>query len=241
MPQKAIQNSKLVTKICVTLIVVLLLITFLTWSLFDLMVIDKGLAIKLVTSYLLHTRPGTMQIIDDSNINMADFIMIYPISDDGIWIKGADGHPLILFSNINSKDPSWEQLVWFLKDDKTDKKIYSKENFFCTDYAEMLYNNAEKAGWNAAFIAISTCNITDREETGHALNAFNTTDHGIVYIDCTRDPTDTANQIIDSDKLVKMEIGKPIEAIYIFPQKHWPLFHKISPRLELLHFDLVEW
>jgi len=51
----------------------------------------------------------------------------------------------------------------------------------CGDFAETLHNKAEAAGIRTAFVHIEL----DDEDTGHALNAFHTTDKGLVFIDCT--------------------------------------------------------
>jgi hypothetical protein len=58
---------------------------------------------------------------------------------------------------------------------------YNDNSFVCADFAEMLHNNAEKAGWRAAWVGIDLAG----SEGGHALNAFQTTDEGLVYADCT--------------------------------------------------------
>ena len=85
-----------------------------------------------------------------------------------------------LISNGNATDPTWQQLMSFLIADKTDEKDYVTGSFMCGAFAEELYNNAEAAGIRAAWVSVSL----EGESKGHALNAFNTTDRGLVYIDC---------------------------------------------------------
>ena len=86
-----------------------------------------------------------------------------------------------LVNNARAKDPTWQQLYEFLQTDTTDEKTYIENVYACGSFAETLHNNAESAGIKAAFIAVS---FSD-DSVAHALNAFNTTDHGLVYIDDT--------------------------------------------------------
>jgi len=85
-----------------------------------------------------------------------------------------------LIDNGNATDPTWQQLESFLIADKTDEKDYVVGTFMCGAFAEELHNNAEAAGIRAAWV---TADFKGESE-GHALNAFYTTDKGLVYIDC---------------------------------------------------------
>ena len=53
----------------------------------------------------------------------------------------------------------------------------------CSDFAEDVHNNAKAAGIKAAWVSIAF----EGNDEGHACNAFETTDRGLVYIDCTGD------------------------------------------------------
>jgi hypothetical protein len=86
-----------------------------------------------------------------------------------------------LINNGTATDPTWQQLESFLIADKTDEKEYVTGTFMCGAFAEELYNNAEAAGIKAAWVSVSL----EGESEGHALNAFYTTDRGLVYIDCS--------------------------------------------------------
>ena len=86
-----------------------------------------------------------------------------------------------LVENPNAADPTWQRLETFLNTDNTDKETYDFYKHPCGVFAEELHNNAEAAGIRAAWVAI---NFSDGSEA-HALNAFNTSDKGLVYIDCT--------------------------------------------------------
>lgn len=110
-------------------------------------------------------------------------------SYENAYIAGAKGDIKYLDNNCNAKDVSYSELVSFILKDNTDKMRYDYSSFVCADYAEMLHNNAEKAGIKCAYVSITTRCVT-RDGTifgggGHALNVFNTTDRGLIYIDCT--------------------------------------------------------
>ncbi|MCR4393994.1 MAG: hypothetical protein NUV31_06460 [Dehalococcoidales bacterium] len=89
--------------------------------------------------------------------------------------------PIVLENNPAARNPVWQELKSFLAADKTDEKMYVPGVFMCGGFAETLHNNAEKAGIRAALV---TVDFVDGS-IGHALNAFKTTDRGLVYIDCT--------------------------------------------------------
>ena len=86
-----------------------------------------------------------------------------------------------LVNNPNAKDPTWQQLKTFILEDDTDRLYYVDPSFVSSDFAGQVHDNAESAGIKAAFVLIEY----NSSSIGHALNAFNTTDMGLVYIDCT--------------------------------------------------------
>lgn len=113
---------------------------------------------------------------------------------------GADGHTITLMNNESALDPSYEQLVAFIKKDKTNEILYNNTSFVCSDAAERVHNNAEKEGYKCAWVYVDFTNerATLNPETnalvvGHSCNLFNTTDRGIVAIDCTGGSSSTDN------------------------------------------------
>lgn len=86
-----------------------------------------------------------------------------------------------LVNNKDAIDPTWERLKTFLVADKTDEEDYVLGIHICGNFAETVHNNAEAAGIRAAWISVDFKGESD----GHALNAFNTVDRGLVYVDCT--------------------------------------------------------
>jgi hypothetical protein len=91
-----------------------------------------------------------------------------------------DGDLVTLYENDRAENPSWNQLRQFVLNDDTDEQLYEAGSFICTDFAAMLHDRAEAAGIRTAYV-----NVDHTAGPGHALNAFNTTDRGMVYIDCT--------------------------------------------------------
>jgi hypothetical protein len=103
-----------------------------------------------------------------------------PYHSDKIPYSKASGASIGLINYKNASDPTWKELIAFLQKDDTDNHRYIKGLFVCADFAEMLHNNAEASGIKAAWVSVD---FTIGE--GHALNAFDTTDKGLVYVDCT--------------------------------------------------------
>ena len=114
---------------------------------------------------------------------------------------GADGHIITLMNDESAVDPNYKQLVEFIKEDKTNEIPYNNTSFVCSDAAERVHNNAEAIGFRCAWVYIGFINeratlnpATNALVIGHACNLFNTTDKGLVAIDCTGGscPTDSA-------------------------------------------------
>jgi len=112
------------------------------------------------------------------------------IYEDGAIHVGADEKPIELINNPAATNPTYAELVAFIKEDTTDSKVYSEgvewrgKIIFprvCADFAEEVHNNAEAKGIRAAWVGIDFRGGGE----GHALNAFETIDRGLVYVDCT--------------------------------------------------------
>ena len=121
-----------------------------------------------------------------------------------------DGTPVRLLENPQAQDPSWQELRDFLRHDQTDAHPYIQRGhpdaFVCADFAEMLHNNAEKAGIRAAYVSASF-----QDGPGHALNAFSI-NGDIVYVDVTR-PSNGFSE--SADKIAYIEVGKKYGVIHL--------------------------
>jgi hypothetical protein len=97
---------------------------------------------------------------------------------------GGDGKAIILNNNPAAIDPTYEELIAFIREDTTDSKDYIENGpnaYVCADFAEEVHNNAEATGIRAGWVGVTFVGIDE----GHAINAFETIDEGLVYIDCT--------------------------------------------------------
>jgi hypothetical protein len=123
------------------------------------------------------------------------------------YMAGGDGKLISLVNYDNAKNPTYLQLVKFIKNDFTDKKKYTS-TYVCSDFAEEVHNNAEKAGIKAGWVAIKFKRGSD-----HACNAFQTTDKGLMYIDCTG----SASQKGSFDRVITLKKGKAITIRSLYP------------------------
>lgn len=125
------------------------------------------------------------------------------LCSDNVCTVGGDGQVLELTNYNNAVNPTYDQLLSFLKEDKTDEKPYTS-TYACSDFAKDLHDNAEKAGIKAGWVG--------SDSADHAFNVFETTDAGTVYIDCTGVPGGDTFQ----DKKLNVEKGQPLTGEYLF-------------------------
>jgi hypothetical protein len=156
--------------------------------------------------------------------------------------KKCYGEFIVLINNRNATNPTYSELLNFLSSDNTDEYSYSlsisaggiyfgneedmldleliqniidgtahpKNPKICSDFAERLHNNAEMAGIRCGFIAL--------DSPDHALNVFETTDKGLVYID------DTGSFLFgpdNCDKVVNLKEGAEYIPVSLFPEYGW--------------------
>ena len=97
------------------------------------------------------------------------------------YVTGPIGVPVYLQPNDSAEDVTWHELMDFLREDPTDQSPYIQDLYMCGGFSESLYNNAMASGIRVAWVSIELRGRT----IGHALNAFFTTDRGLVFVDCT--------------------------------------------------------
>ncbi len=154
------------------------------------------------------------------------------------------GHFIVLINNKDAVNPTYAQMVSFLQQDRTDQFPYtyslsvpgsyygSAESYVdltriqgiidgteqpsppqvCADFAERLHNDAEMAGIRCAYVSIDLSGYTG----GHALDAFQTTDMGLVYVDDTNSPGPTR-----CVKTVNVQVGQQYIPHSLFPEVGW--------------------
>ncbi len=83
------------------------------------------------------------------------------------------------------RDPTWAELERFVKTDKTDTLEYILNEFDCEGFTITLRDHAWRRGFRSGYVAIGL----GEENNGHVLNAFQTTDEGLIYIDNSEQDT----------------------------------------------------
>lgn len=130
-----------------------------------------------------------------------------------------------LENNPDAINASWSQLKDFLREDRTDNNLYIEDYYTCGEFAETLHNNAENSGIKAAWVAIQF----EDDSISHALNAFVTTDRGLVFIDTTgAEPGSDRPRHLD--RVVTINVGKRLYPKLLFASdwKSYPSDSKVS-------------
>ncbi len=89
-------------------------------------------------------------------------------------------HP-VLMENPGAHNPSYTELLNFLSTDDTVNNKYVNPTFTCADFATELQNHAEAHGLKCGYTSLKFYGQSD----GHAVDVFDTTDRGPVYVDTT--------------------------------------------------------
>ncbi len=95
--------------------------------------------------------------------------------DDGVQAEA--GHGFV------PGDPTYQQAVAFLRQDRTSENVYVDPSYVCSHFARDVNSNAEKSGLRCAFVEIRY------QDKGHTIVAFNTIDKGLVYFEPQSDET----------------------------------------------------
>ncbi len=115
-----------------------------------------------------------------------------------------------LTNNVTSNNTDIRSLKNFIFQDKTDEKEYITGIYMCGEFAREVHNNAEKQGIRCAWIAIKLDN-----GKYHALNAFETTDQGLIFIDCTG-RTKVMEGPRNQDTVAEVKKGQVYKPIFMF-------------------------
>lgn len=126
------------------------------------------------------------------------------------YMIGGDGKLISLVNYNDATNTTYTDVVKFIKADKTDQKKYTS-SYVCSDFAEDVHNNAEKAGIKTAWVTIEF-----KSGPGHACNAFYTTDKGLVFIDCTGSPKQKGS----FDKILRLKVGKTLTAKSLYSPEY---------------------
>ncbi len=80
------------------------------------------------------------------------------------------------------RDPTYEEAVTFLRQDKTNENKHVHDTYACVHFARDVCNNAEKEGLRCAFVELRYAKIAH-----HSIIAFETIDKGLVYFEPQND------------------------------------------------------
>lgn len=97
--------------------------------------------------------------------------------EDGfeVGIEAGLGHGYTL------RDPTYKEVVTFLRTDKTNLNEYIEDTYVCSHFARDVCNNAEDKGLRCAYISLIY------PDGGHAIIAFDTIDEGLIYFESQTD------------------------------------------------------
>jgi len=90
----------------------------------------------------------------------------------------------IVQANVDVRNPTCQEVQKFVVSDKTDQHRYIENSYTCMDFASDFRNNAVKAGFKCGIVVIFF-----PDYSSHALDCFNTTDKGIIFIEPQFDQT----------------------------------------------------
>jgi len=171
------------------------------------------------------------------------FVAIYFLPDNGTEISGhiygdgtiecgGDWEPIVLVDNPDTTNPTYAELVAFIEMDLSDTNSYIEGEYMCGDFAEDVHNNAEAAGIRAAWVSVTFENDDER----HALNAFETTDKGLVYIDCVE--CDTIAYVEEGQEYGSIDIAQSESPAYGFYEEYMLKWQEYQTRLEVYNKEV---
>lgn len=155
-------------------------------------IIHDGLYKSASAVPVLHKTQAATKPLPDNDPDIS-----YTVIKDRLNTLGE--HP-VLTENQNAHDPSYQELMSFLKKDDTVRNKYDYPNFTCADFATELQNHAATQGIRCGYAGIKFL----EKETGHAINVFNTVDQGPVYVDVTGGKTILSKNLREGMPYFKM-------------------------------------
>lgn len=84
---------------------------------------------------------------------------------------------LVVSPPVVLHNPRYQEVLGFVASDLTNERPYDR-SFACVEFAKEFKSNANKAGLRCAYVVVYF-----PEGSSHALNAFNTTDRGLLFLE----------------------------------------------------------
>lgn len=97
-----------------------------------------------------------------------------------IPVKDSRDNPVELRNYFNATNVALQRLAAFIRTNPVNLAAFEPGKFVCTEFGLALHNAAEAAGLRCGLVTVAF-----EQGEGHVLNAFETTDKGLVYVDCT--------------------------------------------------------
>ncbi len=140
---------------------------------------------------------GALSLVIGASV--ASTLLYPPYWTERLPVLNASGQALTLTEYGTAKNVSYGQLCAFLANDTTETAAYAYPNHTCGDFAVRLHDAAEARGIRSGLVAVilnttgypdgapgrADAGVVPERDRGHAFNAFNTTDRGLVFIDAT--------------------------------------------------------
>ena len=136
------------------------------------------------------------------------------------WVKKFSPE-LMLRNNSNAHDPTFKEVVTFIKRTGINRKLYVPNKYVCRHYASKLHNAAESAGIKCGVVYIKYLN----DEISHVLNCFDTRDAGLIFIDVTGS---SKKLKCDSSQIARLERGEEICYANLFENRFEKGKHKVD-------------
>jgi len=104
------------------------------------------------------------------------------------YVSGYDNGKEFVVTHLDQyvaipKAVPYEEVVTFLAEDQVDKNEFVNLYFDCVSFTKALRDNALKKGIKCGIVTFTLESTVDDSVMGHAINAFETTNRGIVYFD----------------------------------------------------------
>ena len=80
------------------------------------------------------------------------------------------------------RDPTSQEALRFIASDQTDQNVYLSGQYTCENFASDLKDNAFWIGFRCGYVIVNF-----DEGIGHAINVFNTTDRGMIFVEPQND------------------------------------------------------
>ena len=154
-------------------------------------------------------------------VQISNYSISVSYNKNPLYVLPGNNH-INLKSSLAAKDPTYKELIDFIKNSNIDSTPYS-DNYQCGNYAQDIFNEASISGIKSSYVQL----FFDLGRFNHAINGFNTTDKGLIFIDCTnygmwkKFNKSTPIRLNSSDKLFTLELGKESEITSIDTGLRW--------------------